>query len=107
MIAVQLTVPIACWRKGHARELLETEEVPSPAMCYGALLSLVGEVDRERHRGARVTGGVIGQPARSMVVRTLWRVKSREHPPGVRDNAKPELQQLLTQCEVVVWVDSA
>jgi CRISPR-associated protein Cas5t len=30
-------VPIACFRKGLAREYLETEPLPSPATCYGFL----------------------------------------------------------------------
>lgn len=105
MLAIHLTVPVACWRKAHARELLETHEIPPPATCYGALLSLVGESDRERHRGVRVTSGVIGLPERSTVVRTLWRVKSPLLPPGTGDNAKPDFQQLLTQCDVVIWLD--
>lgn len=107
MLAIHLTVPVACWRKSHARELLETEPVPPPATCYGALLAFVGERERERHRGARVTGGVIGRPARSTVVRTTWRVKSKGAPPGEGDNAKPDFQQLLSGCEVVIWLDSA
>lgn len=107
MLAIRLTVPIACWRKGHARELLETELVPPPATCYGALLSFVGEVDRDRHRGARVTGAIQGRPDRSTVVRTTWRVKSPGSPPGDGDNAKPDFQQLLTCCDVLIWLDSA
>lgn len=106
VIGLWLSVPIACWRKAHARELLETEVIPPPATCYGALLSLVGEMDRERHRGCRVTGGVIGTPKRSLVVRTLWRTKDLKTPQGEGENAKPDLQQLLTGCEVVIWCDS-
>lgn len=106
MIAVHVSVPIACWRKAHARELLETETVPPPATCYGALLSLVGEVDRDRHRGCRVTAGIIGAPATSVVVRTLWKVKDRKAPQGSGENAKPDFQQLLTGCEIVIWCDS-
>ena len=107
MIAVRLSVPIACWRKAHARELLETESVPPPATCYGALLSLVGEVDRERHRGCRVTGGIIGRPETSVVLRTLWRIKDGKAPQGSGDNTKPDFQQLLTGCDVVIWCDSS
>jgi CRISPR-associated protein Cas5t len=107
MLAVHLAVPVACWRKAHARELLETHEIPPPATCYGALLSFVGESDRERHRGVRVTSGLIGIPQRSTVVRTLWRVKSPELPLGTGDNAKPDFQQLLTQADVVIWLDGA
>lgn len=107
MIAVKLTVPVACWRKAHARELLETEVVPPPATCYGALLSLVGEVDRDRHRGCRVTGGIVGRPATSTVVRTLWKIKDLKSPQGSGENAKPDFQQLLTGCEVIIWCDSS
>lgn len=107
MIAVRLSVPVASWRKAHARELLETEAVPPPATCYGALLSLVGEVDRERHRGCRVTGGIVGRPETSTVVRTLWKIKDLKSPQGSGENAKPDFQQLLTGCEVVIWCDSS
>lgn len=106
MLAVRLVVPIACWRKGHARELLETELVPPPATCYGALLSLVGELDRTRHTGVAITCAISGRPARTTVVRTTWRVKSTATPLGGGENAKPDLQQLLTGCNVMIWLDS-
>ena len=31
MLGVRVTVPIACFRKGLAREYLETESLPPPA----------------------------------------------------------------------------
>lgn len=105
MLAVKLTVPFACWRKAHARELLETERLPPPATCYGALLSFVGETDRDRHRGARISAGLIGQPTLNTVLRTLWRIKKLASPPGTGENAKPDYQQLLTGCHVMIWVD--
>ncbi len=46
MIGVYVSVPVACFRKGFAREYLETEVLPPPATCYGFLLSLVGETER-------------------------------------------------------------
>ncbi|HVY62875.1 MAG TPA: type I-MYXAN CRISPR-associated protein Cas5/Cmx5/DevS [Planctomycetota bacterium] len=107
MIALRLGVPIACWRKGHAREFLESERVPPPATCYGALLSLVGEQDRERHRGCRVTAGLLNRPGRSVVLRTLWRIKDRSAPQGSGENAKPDFQQLVVNADLVVWCDSA
>jgi CRISPR-associated protein Cas5t len=55
MLGVYVTVPIACFRKGLAREFLESEWIPPPATCYGFLLSLVGESRRSRHIGCRVT----------------------------------------------------
>ena len=106
MIGLRLSVPVACWRKAHARELFETEKVPPPATCYGALLSLVGETDRLRHQGCRITGGVIAPSPPSTVVRTLWKIKDLASPQGSGENAKPDFQQLLTNCELFVWCDS-
>ncbi len=106
MIGLHLTVPIACWRKGHARELLETERLPPPATCYGALLSLVGEADRERHRGCRVTAGLLNEPAESVVLRTLWQIKKRDVAQGHGPNAGPDFQQLLVGADLVVFCDS-
>lgn len=105
MIGVRVTVPIACFRKGPARELIETERLPPPATVYGALLSLVGEVDRERHRGCRVTAGRRGKSAISVVLRTRWQVKNLNLPPGEGNNAGPDLQQLLVDGDFVLWCD--
>lgn len=77
MLGLYVTVPIACWRRGYAREYLETELIPTPSTCYGFLLSLVGETDRDRHVGCRVTAGRIGEPDMSVVLRKVWRVKTR------------------------------
>lgn len=107
MMALRFTVPIACWRKGHAREFLETEELPPPATVYGALLSLVGEMRRERHIGARVTAGLFNQPDKSQVLRSLWRVKDAKIPAGTGNNVKPDFQQLITNAQVLVVLDSA
>lgn len=111
MIGVGLTVPIACWRKGAARELLETEPLPPPATCYGALLSLVGETDRERHRGCRISMGMLSragyQPGRSTVLRTLWRIKDAKTLQGNKENARPDFQQLIIDARLVIWCDSS
>lgn len=107
MIGLYVSVPIACWRKGQAREYLETHPLPPPSTCYGFLLSLVGEEDRRRHLGARVTAGLLNQPERGTVLRTLWRVKKKADPPGVGTNLRPDFQELLTGAELVIWCDSA
>jgi CRISPR-associated protein Cas5t len=107
VIGVRLTVPIACWRKGSAREFLETEPLPPPATCYGALLSLVGETDVDRHRGCRITAGILREPTRSVVLRTLWRIKERGLPLGVGQNARPDFQELAIGADLMVWCDSA
>lgn len=79
MIGVYVSVPIACFRKGLAREYLETEPLPPPSTCYGFLLSLVGECDRTRHIGARVTAALMGNTQVSVVLRTVWRVKEQNY----------------------------
>lgn len=104
MIGLYVTVPIACFRKGQAREYLETEGVPPPATCYGFLLSLVGETVRSRHVGCRVGPVLLNKPEISTVLRTMWRVKNL--PLGSGGNIRPDYQQLLCPVELVVWLDS-
>src|SRR3954451_6262496 len=105
MIGVRVTVPIACFRKGMAREYLETEQLPPPATCYGFLLSLVGETDRRRHIGVRVCPVMLNRPETSVVLRTVWRVKKT--PLGSRGNTRPDYQQLLAPICLLIWIDSA
>src|SRR3954447_16250817 len=105
MLGLYVTVPIACFRKGLAREYLETECLPPPATCYGFLLSLVGEVSRVRHRGCRLCPVLLNEPALSVVLRTVWRVKSR--PLGSPGNTRPDYQQLLGPVQLLLWLDSS
>ncbi len=105
MLGIYVTVPIACFRKGLAREYLETERLPPPATCYGFLLSLVGETKRERHIGCRVAPALLNRPDQSVVLRTVWRVKSK--PLGSPGNSRPDFQQLLTDVEALIWIDSS
>src|SRR6516162_713621 len=105
MLGIRVTVPIACFRKGLAREYLETEPLPPPAICYGFLLSLVGETDRARHAGCRVVPVLLNEPMQSVVLRTVWRVKKT--PLGSPGNTRPDYQQLLSPVELAIWLDSA
>ncbi len=105
MLGVYVTVPVACFRKGLAREYLETELLPPPATCYGFLLSLVGETKRQRHVGCRLAPAMVNRPAQSVVLRTVWRVKKT--PLGSAGNTRPDYQQLLTGVEVLIWIDSS
>lgn len=105
MIGLRVSVPIACFRKGMAREYLETEPLPPPATCYGFLLSLVGETNRGRHIGCRIGPVLLNQPEQSVVLRTVWRVKKT--PLGSSGNTRPDYQQLLSPVELVVWLDSS
>lgn len=104
MLGIRVTVPVACFRKGLAREYLETEPIPPPSTCYGFLLSLVGETSRRRHIGCRVAPVLFGQPEQSVVLRTMWRVKKT--PLGSPGNTRPDYQQLLSMVELVLWMDS-
>jgi CRISPR-associated protein Cas5t len=105
MLGLYVTVPVACFRKGLAREYLETEPLPPPATCYGFLLSLVGETRRAQHVGCRVCPVLVGEPERSTVLRSVWRVKSL--PLGGAGNIRPDYQQVLTGVRLVVWLDSS
>src|SRR5262245_36008636 len=110
MLGVYVTVPVACFRKGLAREYLETEPLPPPATCYGFLLSLVGETNRWKHVGCRVAPTLVGKTRTSVVLRTVWRVKRT--PLGSPGNTRPDYQQLLTGAEekepflrLLIWLD--
>lgn len=105
MLGLHVSVPIACFRKGLAREYLETEALPPPATCYGFLLSLVGETDRRRHVGVRVCPVLLNKPELSVVLRTVWRVKKT--PLGSPGNTRPDYQQLLAPVRLLMWIESA
>jgi CRISPR-associated protein Cas5t len=120
MLGLYVSVPVACFRKGLAREYLETEALPPPATCYGFLLSLVGETDRTRHIGCRITSFLIEQPEKSSVLRTVWKIKNRNlymgqtPPPGAPKKVKNaggnrmlDRQELLTGVKLVLWIDSS
>jgi CRISPR-associated protein Cas5t len=105
MIGLRVFVPIACFRKGLAREYLETEPLPPPATCYGFLLALIGETKRHRHIGCCVTPVLVNNPRQSVVLRTVWRVKKT--PLGSPGNTRPDYQQLLSPVELVIWLNSS
>lgn len=103
-VGLYVSVPIASFRVPQAREYLESLPCPPPSTVYGMLLSLVGEQDRLRHEGAEVALGVFGRPERSVVLRTLWRVKSQRSGPGLEGNRRPDFQELLSGVKLAVWI---
>lgn len=111
MLSLFVSVPIACFRPGAAREFWETYPLPPPSTVYGFLLAMVGEVNRNRHLGVRCTAGLLNQPERSTVLRKLWRIKELggkgDGVQGVGANVRPDFQHLLTGIELVVFVDSS
>jgi CRISPR-associated protein Cas5t len=107
MLGLYVSVPVACFRKGFAREYLETEILPPPATCYGFLLSLIGETDRTRHIGCRLAPVIIEEPQKSLVLRTVWRIKSRKLLMGDGNNRMLAQQELLSGIQLILWLDSS
>jgi len=103
-VGMYVSVPVACFRVPRAREYFETFPCPPPSTVYGMLLSMVGEVNRCVHEGAEIAIGLITKPAYSVVLRTLWRVKSNKYDLGLGENRRPDFQELLTDVGLAVWV---
>jgi len=103
-VSMLLTVPVCSFRKGYAREFFETEEVPPPSTIYGFLLSLIGEEDRFSYTGAQLAYALLSDPELSIVVRTVWRQKNKESPPGIGNNRRPDYQEILTGLKLAIWM---
>jgi CRISPR-associated protein Cas5t len=103
-VVIQVDVPISCFRQSRAREYAQTYPVPPPSTVYGMLLSIVGEMNRFRHQGVQLAIAMQSQPLKSTVIRTFRRFKKQE----ISDptNARPDYQELLTDIQFVVWIDS-
>lgn len=103
-VGIYVSVPVASFRVPRAREYFETFPVPPPATVYGMLLSMVGEVDRRVYEGAELAIALVSEPSYSVVLRTLWRVKSRNQGLGLGENRRPDFQELLTDVRLIIWV---
>jgi CRISPR-associated protein Cas5t len=55
--------------------------------------------------GVRVCPVLVAAERPSVVLRTVWRIKSL--PLGAKGNERPDYQQLLTNVKLVVWLDSS
>lgn len=104
ILALEVEVPIACFRQSRAREYAESYPVPPPSTVYGMLLSIVGEVDRYKHCGVQLAIALVSQPQKSTVIRTFRRFKKKDiHDPT---NARPDYQELLTDIRFITWISS-
>jgi len=68
------------------------------------LLSMVGETDRRRYEGTEIAICLLSEPAYSVVLRKLWRVKKKETGLGLGENRRPDFQELLTDVRLGIWV---
>lgn len=102
-IALKIDVPIASFPTSRSREYRDTYLVPPPSTVYGMLLSLVGETNRYKHCGVKIAIALLSEPAKSVTLRKIRRVKEKEidHP----HNSRPDFQEILTGIELMVWVD--
>jgi CRISPR-associated protein Cas5t len=104
MLALEVEVPITCFRQSRAREYAETYPFPPPSTVYGMLLSIVGEMNRYKHCGVKLAIALLSQPQKSTVIRTFRRFKKKDiHDPT---NARPDYQELLTDVRFITWVNS-
>lgn len=104
VLALEIEVPIACFRQSRAREYAETYRAPPPSTVYGMLLSIVGEMNRYLHCGTKIAIALLNKPDKSTVIRTFRRFKKKDiHEPV---NSRPDYQELLTDIRFIVWIDS-
>jgi CRISPR-associated protein Cas5t len=103
-LRLYVSVPVGGFRVAQAREYWETYPIPPPATVYGMLLSLVGEENRLAHPGAELAVALLSDPQRSVVLRTLWRLKDKKSAPGIGSNKRPDFQELLSDVRLSVWV---
>jgi CRISPR-associated protein Cas5t len=96
-IALFVSVSVASFRVPRAKEYFETLPCPPPSTIYGMLLSLVGETNRHAHEGAEIPIALMSQPEYSVVLRTLWRVKSRKQGLGQGENKTSRLSGVADQ----------
>ncbi|MEC4985761.1 MAG: type I-MYXAN CRISPR-associated protein Cas5/Cmx5/DevS, partial [Oscillatoria sp. PMC 1076.18] len=100
-----IDVPVTTFRQSHAREYGKTYPYPPHSTVYGLLLSLVGEMDMQKHTGVQLAIAMLSQPEKSKTLRTLHRFKFKqeEH----LGNKRPDYQEILTDIRFIVWVKSA
>lgn len=102
-IILKIDVPIASFPTSRSREYRETYPVPPPSTIYGMLLSIVGETDRYKHCGVKIAIALLSEPAKSISFRKIRRFKFKNI--GHLKNTRPDFQEILTNIELIVWVN--
>jgi CRISPR-associated protein Cas5t len=104
-IAIYIDVPVATFRQSHAKEYGKTYLYPPHSTVYGLLLSLIGEMDMQRHCGVQLAIAMLSQPVKSKILRTLHRFKSKQE--DHEGNKRPDFQEIVTDVRFIVWAKSA
>jgi CRISPR-associated protein Cas5t len=103
-IWLQVTVPIASFAVPQAREFVESYPFPPPSTVYGMLLSMIGETNRKKYIGTRLSVIVSRLAYPNMILRKIRRVKKADLNDAT--NSRPDYQTLLTGLEFFVGVES-
>ena len=104
-IALSVEVPVASFRESRAKDYIASYPVPPPSSVYGMLLSMVGEVNRHRHCGVRLAMAFLSIPEKSVILRKIRRFKHEDLTSS--ENSRPDYQEILTEIEMLVWVDAS
>jgi CRISPR-associated protein Cas5t len=116
-----LECPYSSFPRSFARDYKETYLYPPPSTIYGFLLSLVGEEDLTTHLGVRLAIGMIGD--KSPISRIVRKQRSHKFSNGGTEHkkrvtkygegiyptsqfSKPNFQELLTDIQVAIKIDS-
>lgn len=106
-----LDCPCTSFPRSFARDYKETYRYPPPSTIYGLLLSLVGETDMSAHLGVKLAIGIVGDdPPISRIVRKQRHHKFSKTHMGTYPTSKfskPNHQELLTDLQVTVQIDSS
>ncbi len=111
LMQLYLDCPCTSFPRSFARDYKETYRYPPPSTIYGFLLSLVGETDMSAHLGVKLAIGIIGNdPPISHIVRKQRHHKFSKTHMGTYPTSKfskPNHQELLTDLQVVIQIDSS
>lgn len=106
MIALEIQVPFATFRKSFARSYAETYALAPPATVYGMLLSLVGERYRKRHNGVRLAFAYRRIPRIATTLRKLSRLKYGVAAKQSTLGNAPDYIESLCDLDFICWIDS-
>ncbi|MCG9886198.1 MAG: CRISPR-associated protein Cas5 [Cyanobacteria bacterium] len=110
-IGLYIHCPCTSFPRSFARDYRETYLYPPPSTVYGFLLSWVGEVNLQTHLGVKLAIGLASDPPPiSRILR-----KQRNHKYGKKHQgtypssqfSKPNFQEILTDLQVMVRLDSS